>query len=553
MPRLRRLPSRLLLCAISATLALLCVELGMRLLGLPSREQYWRFLGEAVRHDGTVLPDDSLAWRLRPGALDGEINELGLRGDCAPAPNKTAAEFRVLCIGDSCTFGSGVGMTETYVACLERQLQELRPDRHVHAISAGVPGYSTQQNRVMLDRILPRVAPDYAVLYCGAWNDYVAAVLADDESRSNRSWWAHTRIAEAIDLVHHSRVRDVVYEAFGRGEAPNGRRVPLPNFEANLRTMVATLRKAGARVCLIKPPLPAVTRAKQPIAQRYHDTVTALARELGTDYVDGEALLADRARVLAHVPPAPGTASLCFHDWVHPSVYGHQLIAEALVPLVQATMPAPSEQPRPQITTTEPASLPALTGGKLRIRGSGLAPTTRARLGQWPVAFTAQDADVLLEVPATLPPGRHALVLLGPFGAARASDVELEAPPLTIACTAKSDETTLHVSGTGPPGWRVTAWVAPRTETRSVATAAGPIWLPPSTRIDDPRLPFPFAALPWPHLDGAIGADGRFEIRRKLSATEVANLPEEWAAQALLFDAKALRGLMSAVATAKGR
>src|SRR5262245_20239427 len=67
------------------------------------------------------------------------IDSLGLRG--SEIAEKSAGRTRILTLGDSYTFGSGVADDETFSAVLEK---ELGPER-VEVVNAGVPGYGIFQ------------------------------------------------------------------------------------------------------------------------------------------------------------------------------------------------------------------------------------------------------------------------------------------------------------------------------------------------------------------------------------------------------------------------
>jgi lysophospholipase L1-like esterase len=82
-----------------------------------------------------------------------EINSRGWRGP-EVTPTFGPEEFRVVAIGDSCTFGKGVVEADTWPRKLEGLLdEELRPDRHAVVFNLGVNGYSSGQYlRVLQDQ-----------------------------------------------------------------------------------------------------------------------------------------------------------------------------------------------------------------------------------------------------------------------------------------------------------------------------------------------------------------------------------------------------------------
>src|SRR5206468_511381 len=66
---------------------------------------------------------------------------------------------RVLAIGDSFVFGMPVEPDDAIVARIERELNEYAGVREWQLLNAGVPGYGTRQELVVLRRLLPLTAP----------------------------------------------------------------------------------------------------------------------------------------------------------------------------------------------------------------------------------------------------------------------------------------------------------------------------------------------------------------------------------------------------------
>ncbi|MCC7009135.1 MAG: hypothetical protein IT184_09985 [Acidobacteria bacterium] len=97
------------------------------------------------------------------------INALGLRGDLPEDPKPDGA-VRVLAVGDSTTFGWGVGDRETYCAELERLLRHQFPERRIEVVNGGVAAYDLKRDYKLLERLAPRLKPDI-VLVGLYWND----------------------------------------------------------------------------------------------------------------------------------------------------------------------------------------------------------------------------------------------------------------------------------------------------------------------------------------------------------------------------------------------
>ncbi len=139
-----------------------------------------RFLVAAVRppifnleqREGTMTPyDDAYMWRLKPH-VDIEYsgittNSLGLR---SPEVTPKAGRIRVLCIGDSTTFGDDVRDAESWPWQLQAMLDERAPGRF-DVVNAGVPGWSSVQGLWYLEQEGLDLAPDIVIVTFGH-NDF---------------------------------------------------------------------------------------------------------------------------------------------------------------------------------------------------------------------------------------------------------------------------------------------------------------------------------------------------------------------------------------------
>jgi hypothetical protein len=116
------------------------------------------------------VADDETLHQLRPDQIidrenaDGTgrshfvtINQQGFR--CSNKEISRHSTVRVLALGDSYTFGSGVADSETFCAQLERlSAGQLR------VINAGVPGWGIFQMEIRLCRVIGTVKPDYVLI-----------------------------------------------------------------------------------------------------------------------------------------------------------------------------------------------------------------------------------------------------------------------------------------------------------------------------------------------------------------------------------------------------
>jgi hypothetical protein len=138
---------------------------------------------------GMYQPDPDVGHVLRPG-FDGwsqhtefrvrvTINEDGLRGP--PLRAKSDDTVRILCLGDSMTFGIGVEQASAYPGMIERILRERHPGRDIQVINGGVPHYGTLDERNFLAKHGSELRPDFIVVQFYAGDDFEQNRMASGE------------------------------------------------------------------------------------------------------------------------------------------------------------------------------------------------------------------------------------------------------------------------------------------------------------------------------------------------------------------------------------
>jgi lysophospholipase L1-like esterase len=422
---------------------------------------------------------------------------------------------------------------------LERLLREALPNRRVEAIVGGVPGYTSWQDRVLLERELVDFAPDLTVLYVGGWNDYVPAFGDSDRARASGARLGRL-LRGAVARQPSEAEKEERWAEFRDGIARDGRRVPLGDFEDNLRAMVEFGRRNGGRVVFVLPPLDELTFAATPVAAEYRAAVREVAAAVAAPVFDAPAAFAAR-RAATKVPDGFPSTWPCLYDWVHPSPLGHRLIAEGLFAILRAEGLVVDAAPRagPRVDAVDQG------GNGLTVRGEGFAAMGFDRLFAGP--FWLADTEVLGDatlralVPPGLPPGSYPLTMVGRFGARPlGSELRVAAPVLRERIerpAAGGLRVTLEVEG--PPGWRVQAWLAPGRAAAAVGTQHGDFGLPGAEagRPDgEVEAPFLFERLALDPIAGVIGPDGTWQHRIEVEAETAAGLPERMFVQAIVFE-----------------
>ncbi len=323
-------------------------------------------------------PDDTLSHRLRPsfrGTIrSGEfstsvrINAQGFRGRAWSAD----AAPRVLVLGDSFTFGWGVEEECAFPSILEDSLAKTWPGVRVY--NAGVPGYGTLQERALADRLVPAWRPQVVVLAFTVGSDLQDNLIrglhpeAGFEVRDGflveRGTPRGAPLPFKAWLQEHSHLYVLVQRARVRaalGFAP-ARREACAHFLAHdpcgdtacawdltleaVRELASTCRAARAHVVVLAIPHPV-----QVDERLWH---RELARVGGSGLSRWEAqrrLEAECRRAgLTFVDPGPvfshaGSSRLYYRIDRHLTPRGHLLLAEAVLPALEAVCGASIDNP----------------------------------------------------------------------------------------------------------------------------------------------------------------------------------------------------------------
>lgn len=111
------------------------------------------------------IADDELLYVFKPHfegrvfGAEAKINNQGLRGEDFETI-KTVGTWRILCLGDSRTFGYCVKQDECYPARIAALWREKYPGIRLEVLNAGMPGYSSYQGRRYLETRGVRFQPN---------------------------------------------------------------------------------------------------------------------------------------------------------------------------------------------------------------------------------------------------------------------------------------------------------------------------------------------------------------------------------------------------------
>jgi lysophospholipase L1-like esterase len=96
-------------------------------------------------------------------AWDIALNSRGFRDQEFPIYKQPKA-YRIICLGDSWTFGANVGQDMTYPSQIGELLRRNYPGKHFEVLNLGVLGYSSFQGLQLMQNVLAELKPDLVII-----------------------------------------------------------------------------------------------------------------------------------------------------------------------------------------------------------------------------------------------------------------------------------------------------------------------------------------------------------------------------------------------------
>ena len=304
-------------------------------------------LGE-FKDSPVFMADPLLFWRVRPNLKEVvwdftvvSTNSQGLRHE-TDIGRKPSGAFRIVCLGDSVTFGFRVPLVFAdkphdyardllpYPLLLERRLRETNPGKPIDVVPLAVPAYTTYQGLNLLRREIDLLKPD-VVTACFGWNDICLRPIPDRQSMPVD--WAHVTVrwllCHSQALIHFSR-----WSHTSRGKAnhpnvgPPVPRVSSEDYVANLMKIADIAQAHGAKAVLIAS-VYRDAHANPPEAAlvlQYRDALHRAAQARGVPYLQIEELTETNY---------PANDKL-FGENIHPNSAGHEIMAKELLKFLSA-------------------------------------------------------------------------------------------------------------------------------------------------------------------------------------------------------------------------
>jgi lysophospholipase L1-like esterase len=284
-------------------------------------------------------------------------NSYGFREDKEIPNYRSDNEFRILCVGDSSTFGITVDQTQTYPAQLQSILNARNSGgRKYQVINGGCAGFTSFQALRFMERWVPRLKPDM-IIYSIGYNDSTLAYKADKDADYHKdalAWlWGAFRSSNTFSMINHIVVLNIKMIGKQKKAERTTIRVSPLDYKNNLKRSVQIAQDND--IALIFCPITVVPP--------YIDEMSEVAKEYSVPVVQTEdslwrafIALYDGAIEYHGVPQVyrggidtsflnygemgelrsstMRTKSYVFDDSVHPNHVGYRAIAEDLVSVI---------------------------------------------------------------------------------------------------------------------------------------------------------------------------------------------------------------------------
>ena len=306
-----------------------------------------------AKQSGIFEGDPLLLWRLKPNldhavwdftVLSTNADHLRSEHPHESLPAKQRGALRIVCLGDSVTFGYRVPVvwpdkpTEydpewlPFPMLLEKQLRAANPNRAIDVITMAVPGYTSHQGLAWLKRDIDKLQPDLVVVSFG-WNDASLSDVPDREAiRTNRSVVAVRWLIDHSQAFAHAvrwlRARAARKELQTRPLRPTSR-VSQQEYLNNMLAIESLARQRGAPVIVIAAPYRdhSSEAPEADLMLQYRVALGTTMRQRGRPFLEIKELTEEA------YPSNEGW----FGERIHPNHMGHRLIASELLKLIGAT------------------------------------------------------------------------------------------------------------------------------------------------------------------------------------------------------------------------
>ncbi|MEP6819776.1 MAG: SGNH/GDSL hydrolase family protein [bacterium] len=304
-----------------------------------------------AKQSGIFEGDPLLLWRLKPNldhavwdftVLSTNTDHLRSQHPRESLPPKQPGAVRIVCLGDSVTFGYRVPVvwpdkpTEydpewlPFPMLLEQQLRAANPNRQLDVVMMAVPGYTSHQGLAWLRRDIDKLQPDLVVVSFG-WNDASLSDVPDREA-IRTTWYAvgvrrlidsSQAFAHATDWLRSKRSVDP------KTRVRPTSRVSQQEYLNNMLAIESLARQRGAAVIVLAAPYRdhSSEAPEANLMLQYRVALGTTMRQRGIPFLEIRELTEDA------YPANEGW----FGERIHPNHMGHRLIASELLKLISSS------------------------------------------------------------------------------------------------------------------------------------------------------------------------------------------------------------------------
>lgn len=287
------------------------------------------------------------------------INSLGFRGPEFQA-TKPKDVLRVICLGESSTFGYHNSDTGTYPFLLQKLFQQNSGSLKVEVINAGFPYYNTGSILSLLKKELLRYKPDLLTVY-SAHNDAGWPLEVSALRRALLWIQQHSMIYvflkeniltdRLIYRVQRTKVfRKIAWLSFDPAAFENYLAQTLFRYRKNIKEIVAIAKREGIPIILIKQPMTTDNGRYSSVSyeQEYEDVLNRFHSKKGRLRPVEFTLIQQRRlnkelESIAKEENVPLVDNIAIVDrdrhrlatWVHLTEEGNLRLAQALKPVIE--------------------------------------------------------------------------------------------------------------------------------------------------------------------------------------------------------------------------
>jgi len=312
--------------------------------------------GKGLTFDNLTVSAD-LGWRWLPDqhiesphGYQIDINNYGLRAPDDIVVDKPEGTYRVLCVGDSFTYGLEIPHEKTFSYLLEQSLSERLGGQAVEVWNTGVNGYNSCQELAWLRDYGYALDPDLIIVGF-VMNDAIPMVVKHPKEFPGRTWMLRYPLYQwlrhsylhnwrlAGDDVEANKLDRLIRQHRGHIETKPSKSKASQKFWDSTLACLGDLASAATvrEIPIVLTVFPTWPQMKRPVPLPEPQVLLkAMAAEKGYRLVD---LLARYAEV--------GLPALLKSDKAHPSLLGNKIAAEELLTSLDASGwlpggPAPS-------------------------------------------------------------------------------------------------------------------------------------------------------------------------------------------------------------------